>query len=67
VHGFTFELIEIKILIATMVGQLAYRGQYGLILPSTNTSVEAEFNAMIVPGTHAFETFGPIIQVIHIP
>ena len=33
-----------------MVGLLATRGQFGLILPSTNTSVEAEFNRMLVPG-----------------
>ncbi|KAF9889831.1 hypothetical protein FE257_006921 [Aspergillus nanangensis] len=33
-----------------MVGQLANRAQFGLILPSTNTSVEAEFNQMLVPG-----------------
>lgn len=33
-----------------MVGQLANRAQFGLILPSTNTSVEAEFNRMLVPG-----------------
>ncbi|KAG9248601.1 Asp/Glu/hydantoin racemase [Calycina marina] len=33
-----------------MVGILANRGQFGLILPSTNTSVEAEFNRMLVPG-----------------
>lgn len=35
-----------------MVGQLANRAQFGLILPSTNTSVEAEFNRMLVPGTY---------------
>ena len=35
-----------------MVGHLAKRAQFGLILPSTNTSVEAEFNRMPVPGTH---------------
>ncbi|KUJ16045.1 uncharacterized protein LY89DRAFT_618811 [Mollisia scopiformis] len=33
-----------------MVGHLANRAQFGLILPSTNTSVEAEFNRMLVPG-----------------
>ncbi|KAK5118482.1 hypothetical protein LTR62_002997 [Meristemomyces frigidus] len=33
-----------------MVGLMANRAQFGLILPSTNTSVEAEFNAMSVPG-----------------
>jgi maleate isomerase len=33
-----------------MVGLLANRAQFGLILPSTNTSVEAEFNLMGVPG-----------------
>ncbi|KAH6661893.1 Asp/Glu/hydantoin racemase [Halenospora varia] len=33
-----------------MVGLLANRAQFGLILPSTNTSVEAEFNRMLVPG-----------------
>lgn len=33
-----------------MVGLLATRAQFGLILPSTNTSVEAEFNRMLVPG-----------------
>ncbi|KAL3463708.1 Asp/Glu/hydantoin racemase [Aspergillus heterothallicus] len=33
-----------------MVGHAAKRAQFGLILPSTNTSVEAEFNQMIVPG-----------------
>lgn len=33
-----------------MVGILANRAQFGLILPSTNTSVEAEFNRMLVPG-----------------
>ncbi|KAL4968162.1 maleate cis-trans isomerase family protein [Aspergillus stella-maris] len=33
-----------------MVGHLADRAQFGLILPSTNTSVEAEFNRMLVPG-----------------
>lgn len=31
---------------------MAYRAQFGLILPSTNTSVEAEFNRMLVPGTY---------------
>jgi len=35
-----------------MVGLLANRGQFGLILPSTNTSVEAEFNRMLVPGKY---------------
>jgi hypothetical protein len=34
----------------SMVGILANRAQFGLILPSTNTSVEAEFNRMLVPG-----------------
>jgi len=29
---------------------MANRAQFGLILPSTNTSVEAEFNRMLVPG-----------------
>jgi len=38
-----------------MVGLLANRGQFGLILPSTNTSVEAEFNRMLVPGEFQFE------------
>ncbi|EXJ94473.1 hypothetical protein A1O1_02869 [Capronia coronata CBS 617.96] len=33
-----------------MVGLMANRAQFGLILPSTNTSVEAEFGAMTVPG-----------------
>jgi maleate cis-trans isomerase len=33
-----------------MVGLMANRAQFGLILPSTNTSVEAEFNAMSVLG-----------------
>jgi len=33
-----------------MVGLLADRAQFGLILPSTNTSVEAEFYQMTVPG-----------------
>ncbi|TLD18292.1 Asp Glu hydantoin racemase protein [Venturia nashicola] len=36
--------------LGNMVGQLANRAQFGLILPSTNTSVEAEFNRMLVPG-----------------
>jgi hypothetical protein len=38
-----------------MVGLLANRKQFGLILPSTNTSVEAEFNRMLVPGTYTDE------------
>ncbi|CZR60785.1 uncharacterized protein PAC_10681 [Phialocephala subalpina] len=33
-----------------MVGHLANRAQFGLILPLTNTSVEAEFDRMLVPG-----------------
>lgn len=35
-----------------MVGLLANRAQFGLILPSTNTSVEAEFQQMTVPGEY---------------
>jgi maleate isomerase len=37
-----------------MVGHLAKRAQFGLILPSTNTSVEAEFNRMLVPGDEIY-------------
>lgn len=44
-------LILSKIKTKKMVGLLANRAQFGLILPSTNTSVEAEFNRMLVPGT----------------
>ncbi|CAG8979905.1 hypothetical protein HYALB_00011269 [Hymenoscyphus albidus] len=44
-----------------MVGLLATRAQFGLILPSTNTSVEAEFNRMLVPGVswHSGRIFAP--------
>lgn len=37
-----------------MVGHLANRAQFGLNLPSTNTSMEAEFNRMLVPGLAFF-------------
>jgi maleate isomerase len=33
-----------------MPGLLANRARFGLILPSTNTAVEGEFNRMLVPG-----------------
>lgn len=33
-----------------MVGHLASRAQFELIIPSTHTSVEAEFNHKLVPG-----------------